>query len=313
MVTGARKRTGNPAAAMVSIYSQVPENALLAGLLGTERTGHGIRIRSDGLIVTVGYLVMEAEQIWLTSQEGHGSPGYVIAHDHDSGLALVRSTIPLGDDCLEPASKDEIAVGDSLLIINSGDPEIMTCKLIAKQEFAGRWEYLLDEALFTVPSCENWAGAGLINNKGQLYGIGSLRLEIPVLGSDKVAEGNMFIPVDLIAPFLDEMCIHGHRNRPARPWLGSLIQEYEGKLVVVGVYRNCPADLAGVQPGEIIVSVNDEPVTSLAEMFRKVWSLGSAGVEVPLTISNSGSVRRCCLQSIDRTTIYEYQHADSLN
>jgi S1-C subfamily serine protease len=188
----------------------------------------------------------------------------------------------------------------------------MSCKLIARQEFAGRWEYLLDEALFTTPACENWAGTGLIDNKGQLYGIGSLKMEIP-MGKHMVEEGNMFIPVDLIAPFIDEMCTHGQRNLPARPWLGSLIQEYEGKLVVVGIYRGCPADKAGIQPGEIVVSVNDEPVTSLAELFRKIWSLGSAGVEVPLTISGAGSIRRCCLQSIDRATIYERVHADSLN
>ena len=123
----------------------------------------------------------------------------------------------------------------------------------------------------------------------------------------------MFIPIDLIAPYLDEMCIHGQRNIPARPWLGSLIQEYEGKLVVVGIYRNCPADRAGIQPGEVIVSVNDEPVTSLAEMLRKVWSLGSAGVEVPLTISAAGTIRRCVLQSIDRAGIFQQPHTDSLN
>lgn len=307
-----RQRTGNPAAAMVSLYSRVPENALSAGPLGTERSGHGIRIRADGLIVTVGYLVIEAEQIWLTSQDGHGSPGYVIAQDYDSGLALIRPTIPLGDDYLAPASKDELTVGDTLLISSSGGADILSCKLIAKQEFAGRWEYVLDEALFTAPACENWAGAALLNNKGQLYGIGSILLEIP-RDLETITEGNMFIPIDLIAPFIDEMCIHGQRNKPAKPWLGSLIQEYEGKLVVVAVYRDCPADLAGIRPGEIVVSVDDEPVTNLADMFRKVWSLGSAGVEVPLTISGSGSLRKCCLQSIDRSTFYQHQNVNSLN
>ena len=307
-----RKSTSNPAAAMVSIYSTVPETALLAGLLGTERSGHGIRIRPDGLIVTVGYIVLEAEQIWITSNDGHGSPAYVIAHDHDSGLALVRPTIPIGEEYLAPGSKDEISVGDSLLISNSGEQELSPCKLIAKQEFAGRWEYLLEEALFAAPACENWAGAGLISNSGQLYGVGSLFLEVP-LGSENYIDSNLFIPVDLIAPFLDEMCSHGQRNMPARPWLGSMVQEYEGKLVVVGVYKNCPADHAGIQPGEIIVSVNDEPVTSLSEMFRKVWSLGSAGVEVPLTVSGSGSIRRCSLKSIDRAAIFEQQHADTIN
>ena len=297
---------------MVSIHSRIPENAMSAGLLGTERSGHGVRIRPDGLVVTVGYIVIEAEQLWLTSRAGNGSPGYVIAHDYDSGLALVRPTIPMGDEYLAPASKDDLKVGDSLLISNSSEPDVMSCKLISKEEFAGRWEYLLDEALFTTPKCDSWAGAGLINNRGQLFGVGSLLLEIPV-GVYKVAEGNMFIPIDLIAPFIDEMCTHGQRNIPARPWLGSLIQEYEGKLIVVGVYRGCPADRAGIQPGEVILSVNDEPVTSLAEMFRKVWSLGSAGVEVPLTVSGSGNIRRCCLKSIDRSTIYQQLHADSLN
>lgn len=302
----------NPAAAMVSIYSRIPESAISAGLLGTERSGHGIRIRADGLIVTVGYLVIEAEQLWLTSQDGHGSPGYVIAHDYDSGLALIRPTIPIGDEYLSPVSKDELQLGDTLLVTGGNEPDVMTCKLLAKQEFAGRWEYLLDEALFTAPACESWAGTGLIGRAGQLYGIGSLKLELPYVQS-RNTEGNMFIPVDLIAPFIDEMCTHGQRNIPAKPWLGSLIQEYDGKLVVVGIYRNCPADRAGIQPGEIVVSVNDEPVTSLAELFRKVWSLGSAGVEVPLTISGAGSIRRCCLQSIDRSTVYQQMHADSLN
>ena len=302
----------NPVTAMVTINSRVPDNALSAGLLGTERSGHGIRIRPDGLIVTVGYLVIEAEHVWLTSAEGHAAPGYVIAQDYDSGLALLRPTFPLGEDFLPPVSKDDLMVGDSLKIVSSGGVGVHSCKLIAKREFAGYWEYLLDEALFTAPACDNWAGAGLINDTGRLYGVGSLLLEIP-MGKQKVAEGNMFIPVDLIAPFIDEMCVHGQRHLPAKPWLGSLIQEYEGKLVVVGIYRNCPADRAGIQPGEVVVSVNDEPVTSRAEMIRKVWSLGSAGVEVPLTISGSGSIRRCCLQSIDRATIYQRQQTESLN
>ena len=309
--------TGNQtqlaASAMVSVHSRIQEDAISASLLGTERAGHGVRIRQDGLIMTAGYLVMEADQVWLTNRDGNGSPAYIVAQDYDSGLTLLKPTIPLGREFLAPASRDDLSIGDALLIACSGEEQTRDCKLIAKQEFAGRWEYLLDEALFTAPVCDNWAGAALLNTKGQLYGIGSLLLEFPITGSDDVIDGNMFIPVDLIAPFIDEMCAYGQRNIPARPWLGSLIQEYEGKLVIVGVYRNCPVDNAGIQPGEFIVSVNDEPVTSLSEFFRKVWSLGSAGVEVPLTISGAGSVRRCCVQSIDRSLIFQPQHSDQLN
>ena len=305
--------THRATSAMVAVHCRVPEGAVSASLLGTERNGHGVRIRADGLIVTAGYLVIEAEQIWLTSRDGNGSPGYVIAQDYDSGLALLKPTIPLGNEFLPPASHDGISIGEALHIACSDEKVLRGCKLIAVQEFAGRWEYLVDEALFTAPVCENWAGAGLINDSGQLFGIGSLLLEFPLSGTEMSIDGNMFIPVDLVAPFLDEMCKYGMRNIPARPWLGALVQEYEGKLVIVGVYRDCPADRAGIQPGEIIVSVNDEPVTSLAELFRKVWSLGSAGVEVPLTISGSDKVRRCCLQSIDRATIFQQPHSAPLN
>lgn len=297
---------------MVTIYSQVPEDAMTAGILGTERSGNGIRIRSDGLIVTVSYLAIEAEQIWIMSQDGQGSPAYVVASDYNSGLSLLRTTIPIGENYLEPGSSDDLSVGDSVSVYVGGGSRGLPSELVAKQEFAGRWEYLLDEALYVSPACENWAGSALLNQSGQVCGVGSLLLEIPT-DQQEISQGNLFIPLDLVAPYIDEMCVYGQRKQPARPWMGVLIQEYDSKLIVVGIYQDCPASLAGIEPGDIVVSVNDEPVTSLPEFFRKVWSLGSAGIEIPLTVINKGKLCNYRLKSIDRASFYTKRSKSTIN
>jgi len=307
-----RFHLADPAAAMLVVSSQIPDSALSAALLGTERGGHGIRIREDGLVVTVGYLVTEAEQVWLASSDGETSSAYVVAQDHDSGLALLRPTRPIGSAHLVPGSVDQLAVGDPVEVIRSGAEERFRCTLVAKQEFTGRWEYLLDEALFTAPQCAAWAGAALLNRDGELCGVGSLLLEMP-LHDQQVISGNMFIPIDLVSQDLDELCTHGQRQRPPRPWLGSLIQEHDEQLVIVGTYPGCPASRAGIEPGDIVVAVNDAPVHHLADLLRSVWKLGAAGVEVPLTVSRSGQVRTCHLQSVDRAAYYHQHTASSWN
>lgn len=292
-----------PLAAMVTISAQIPEQAMTAALLGTERTGHGVRIRPDGLIATVGYVVMDADQIWITSHKGAGSPAYVIAQDFESGIALVKTTLPVGQDCLAPGSVDDIYVGNPMRVYRSGEA-VFDCEVVSKQEFAGRWEYLLDEALFTTPPCNDWAGAALVNRKGQLCGIGSLLMDLPD-ATEGTALGNMFIPIDLVAPYIDEMCEYGRRNKPPRPWLGTFVQEYEGNLIVTGVYRNSPADQAGIKPGDFILSVDDEPVNRLADLLRKAWSMGSAGVDVPMIVSTSGEMRACRVTTADRAEFHQ--------
>lgn len=288
---------------MVNVHSLVPERAMTADILGTERSGHGIRIRADGLIATVGYLVLEAEQIWIRSLQGQGTPGYIVAQDYDSGITLLKPTLPLEGNHLTPGPCMELSLDESLFVCRSGHEEAFPCRLFARQEFAGRWEYLLDYALFTSPGCNDWAGAALVDQHGQLYGVGSLLMELSA-DSDEELLGNMFIPMDLITPYLDEMCEYGQRRVPPKPWMGALIQEYEGKLVVTSVYPGCPADLAGIKPGDIVLSVDNEPVYNLSGIFRKVWSLGSAGVEIPLLISSAGNLRQCRLKSIDRSIFY---------
>jgi S1-C subfamily serine protease len=271
-------------AAMVSIKTLVPDDALSAGLLGTERTGHGVRIRPDGLVATIGYIVHEAESVWIGSSTGGVVPGFVVGYDYESGFGLVKPSMPLMGPIARMGSIDALAVGDEVRIVGSRSPKIHEAHVVAKQEFAGRWEYLIDEAIFTAPAIEDWSGAGLFDEQGRLAGLGSLVIQGFDVGK-RLETVTMFVPIDLLLPIVDDICETGRRKTPPKPWLGILVHEgVDEKLTIVGIYRNCPADRAGLKPGDVILSVDDEPVTSLANMFRKVWNLGQAGVAVPLAV-----------------------------
>jgi len=293
--------------ALVSITAHVPEDAMSAGLLGTERIGHGVRIREDGLIATIGYVVHEAENLWIGTRDTV-VPGFVMGYDFDSGLALVKPSLPLHGPAMKIGRADTLAVGDSVTVMSSGNDhggverrreQTIDARVVAKQEFAGRWEYVLDQAVFTTPPHDSWSGAALVDGEGRLCGLGSLVIQgfETRAGSCTV---NMFVPIELLEPIIDEICVHGRRLSPPRPWLGMLVHDDQHDLTVVGVYRNCPADKAGLRPGDVIVGIDDEPVVGLANMFRRVWSLGSAGVDVPLNVLRNTEKVQLKVRSGDR-------------
>jgi S1-C subfamily serine protease len=287
--------------AMVSIKAHIPEDAMSAGLLGTERTGHGVRIREDGLIATIGYVINEAEMVWIGSNSGSIVPGFVVGYDFESGFGLVMPTMPLQGHVMELGTTGSIKVGDRVQVTGSGrSDQVVDSLVVAKQEFAGRWEYLIDEAVFTTPPHQSWSGAALVNDAGQLCGLGSLVIQgFEIDGNPTTV--NMFVPIDLLRPIVDEICEHGRRRAPPKPWLGLLVHEdQDEQLTIVGVYRNCPADKAGLKPGDVIVRVDDSPVSGLANMFRSVWNLGSAGVEVPLRIVRNSQTMDKIVSSDDR-------------
>jgi S1-C subfamily serine protease len=285
--------------AVVSITAHVPEDAMSAGLLGTERIGSGVRIRTDGLIATIGYVVHEAENLWIGTRNTV-VPGFVVGYDFDSGLALVKPSLPLHGKAMELGRADSLLVGDSVTVVSSGGKEqSIRARVIAKQEFAGRWEYVLDQAVFTTPPHESWSGAALVDSEGKLCGLGSLVIQGFETRSG-TSDVNMFVPIELLAPIIDEICEHGRRSAPPRPWLGMLVHDDQQDLTVVGVYRNCPADKAGLRPGDIIVGIDDEPVVGLANMFRRVWSLGAAGVDVPLNVLRNTEKMQLKVRSGDR-------------
>jgi S1-C subfamily serine protease len=285
--------------AVVSITAHVPEDAMSAGLLGTERVGHGARIRGDGLIATIGYVVHEAEQLWIGTRDAV-VPGFVVGYDFDSGLALVKPSLPLEGPTLPLGRAESLQVGDSVLVVSSGGKEhSIDARVVAKQEFAGRWEYVLDQAIFTAPPHDSWSGAALVDGEGRLCGLGSLVIQ-GFESRSGTSTVNMFVPIELLAPIVDEIVEHGRRLTPPRPWLGMLVHDDQHDLTVVGVYRNCPADKAGLRPGDIIVGIDDEPVVGLANMFRRVWSLGSAGVDVPLNVLRNAERMQLKVRSGDR-------------
>jgi S1-C subfamily serine protease len=285
--------------AMVSITAHVPEDAMSAGLLGTERVGHGVRVREDGLIATIGYVVHEAENVWIGTRTTV-VPGFVVGYDFDSGFALVKPSLPLHGPRMQLGRADALLVGDSVSVMSSGGSEqVIDARVIAKQEFAGRWEYVLDQAVFTSPPHDSWSGAALVDSDGRLCGLGSLVIQgFEMHGATNTV--NMFVPIELLVPIMDEICAHGRRLGPPRPWLGMLVHDDQHDLTVVGVYRNCPADKAGLRPGDVIVGIDDEPVAGLANMFRRVWSLGSAGVEVPLSVLRNTEKMELLVHSGDR-------------
>ena len=285
---------------LVSVRSLVPEDALTASILGTERMGNGAVIGEHGLVLTIGYLVTEAQTVWITDQAGAAVPGHVMGYDQETGFGLVQALQPLPAPAIELGVSAGCDVGDPVVIAghDSAGPAIKG-HVIAKREFAGYWEYVLDEALFTAPAHPNWGGAALVGRDGRLLGIGSLLVQTVSSGGEQ-AGANMVVPIDLLKPILEDMMSYGRPNRPARPWLGFLVQDAGGRLVVASVYDGCPADRAGIEAGDLIVEVAGDPVDELAELFRRIWNIGPAGSEVPLTIVRDGGPRPVVVESADR-------------
>jgi S1-C subfamily serine protease len=285
---------------VVSLRCEIPEDAFTASILGAERAGSGVVIRDDGLILTIGYLITEAESIWLTANDGTVVAAHPLAYDAVTGFGLVQPLGRFGAPALARGTSAAAAVGDRVIAIgHGGRAHALKTRLVAKREFAGYWEYLLDEALFTSPPHPQWGGAALVGADGKLLGIGSLLVQEALDGEP--VQGNMFVPIDLLAPILDDMLKQGTPARPSRPWLGMYTVETEGRLVVSGVATGGPAEAAGVRLGDIVAEIAGERASSLAEMLRKIWRLGPAGVDIPLTIARETALIQLTLKSADRS------------
>jgi len=286
--------------AVLGLRATVPQDAFTAGSLGTERAGSGVLIRSDGLVLTIGYLVTEAETIWLTSEGGGAVPGHVLAYDQESGFGLVQALGRLNIPPIELGTGQRVGAGDHAIIAaEGGRRHAIAVRVVARQEFAGYWEYLLDHAIFTAPAHPFWGGAALINADGRLIGIGSLHVQ-NANGRELRRDVNMVVPIELLPPILDDMLSYGRPNRAARPWLGLYAQEVEDAIVVAGFTENGPAAKAGLRPGDRIVAVRDDPISSLASLWRKVWAGGPAGSEVVLQVVRDNETLTVRILSADR-------------
>jgi S1-C subfamily serine protease len=285
--------------AVVSVRTEIPEDAFTASILGTERLGNGVVIRGDGLVLTIGYLITEASSIWLTTNHGTVAGGYPLAYDQASGFGLVQPLGPLGVAAMVRGSAASCAVGDDVIIAgHGGRKHALKTQIFAKREFAGYWEYLLDEALFTAPAHPQWGGAALIDECGRLLGIGSLLMQEKAEG--RALQGNMVVPIDLLEPILEDLLTRGRVNRPPRPWLGIYTADVEDRIAVAGLAEGGPAERVEMQIGDVVLEVAGERVSGLADFYRKVWAIGPAGSEIPLTLSREGALSRVRVRSADR-------------
>jgi S1-C subfamily serine protease len=284
---------------VVGLHSIIPNDAFTADTLGVERAGNGVLI-GDGLVLTIGYLITEAETVWLHLGDGRVVQGHALGFDQETGFGLVQALGPIDLEPL-PLGSSAAAAIDSRIVVGGvgGRTRSLAGRIAARQEFAGYWEYALDEAIFTYPAHPNWGGAGLISAAGELIGIGSLQIE-------RVREGknehlNMVVPIDLLKPALDDLRKFGRVNKPARPWLGVFSAEIDNKVVVAGLSPKGPASRAELKPGDLILAVKGEKVSSQMQFYRKFWALGPAGVDVPLTLYREGDTFDVTIKSSDRT------------
>jgi S1-C subfamily serine protease len=287
--------------AMVGVHALIPPDAFSAETLGPERAGNGVLI-DDGLVLTIGYLITEAETIWLHLGDGRIVQGHALAVDQETGFGLVQALGGINIDPLPLGSSAAAQVGDRVVVGGlGGRTRSVAGRIAAKQEFAGYWEYALNEAIFTYPAHPNWGGAGLISSEGELIGVGSLQLERAREG--RAEHLNMIVPIDLLKPILGDLRKFGRVDKPARPWLGVLSTEIEDKIVVVGVSPRGPSARAELKEGDVILAVKGEKVASQIQFYRKVWGLGPAGVDVPLTLYRDGDTFDVTLRSVDRTRL----------
>ena len=285
--------------ALVGLRAIVPSDAFTAETLGTERAGNGVLIR-DGVVLTIGYLITEAQTIWLHPADGHAVPAHVLAYDQETGFGLVQALARLDLPTLPIGRSRDAKIGDPVVVAGAGGRKhSVVARIAAKQEFAGNWEYVLDEAIFTTPAHPFWGGTAMIGGDGALLGIGSLQVQ-QVRESGTAEPLNMIVPIDILKPILEDLLTLGRPNHPPRPWLGLNATEIDDKIVVARVSSGGPARRANLRTGDVVVAVAGTKVSDLAGFFRKVWSLGKAGVQVPLTIYRDGRTIEARVASGDR-------------
>jgi S1-C subfamily serine protease len=285
---------------VVQVNAFIPNDARTASSLGTEREGTGVVIDDSGLVLTIGYLILEAIEVTVEDPDQQTVPASIVAYDHESGFGLIRANHALG---VKP-----IALGDStaltpmqplLVVSHVGAFEAAGVYLVDRREFAGYWEYLLEEALFTSPPHAKFGGAALLDQGGRLVGIGSLFVNDAAF-QDRPIPGNMFIPIDVLKPIMADLLTRGRRADPSRPWLGLSMEEHRGRLFVTRVAPDGPGEAAGIQPNDIIVGIDGAPIQGLGDFYRKLWGRGNAGITVPLDVLHGTEVKPRDVVSADR-------------
>lgn len=287
-------------ASVVGVRTRILDGAFTAATLGSERAGSGVVIDSAGIVLTIGYLVVEAEEIWLTTAGGAAVAGHVLAYDQATGLALVQALGRLAAPALPLGVAEDLRVGSDVVVAGGrGHGDALAARVVGQRPFAGYWEYRLDRALFTAPAHPRWGGAACIDADGRLVGIGSLLVQ-SVTEDDNEVTGNMIVPVDVLLPILDDMRRAGRAPGPPRPWLGLFASDGPQGVQVTGVSSGGPAAIAGLSEGDVIIGIAGEAVAELDELWQRIWAIGSAGATIPMTVGRAGRMQSFEVVSADR-------------
>lgn len=299
----AQQRMDGVLSSVVRLRAEVPGDARTAASLGQVREGNGVVIDDSGLVLTIGYLILEAQSVSLFADNGEEVPAEILAYDHATGFGLVRASAPLGGGHVRLGDSSELMEEDRVLVIGHGGISSTLGAVIAsRREFAGYWEYLLENAIYTVPPHPNWGGAALVNPAGELVGIGSLIVN-DAMEANGASPGNMFVPINLLKPIFADLLESGRAATPRRPWLGMLTTESYGRVIVTSVTPGGPSSQAGLEPGDVLLEVDGEAVPDMAGLFRQVWSQGQPGTDIPFKILRGTDVVGVTVTSGDR---YQY-------
>jgi len=290
-------------AAVVGVQVTATENAASIETLGRQRRGSGVAIGADGLILTIGYLLLDAATIDIVTPDQQSLPARAVAYDTATGFGLVRPLLPLPS--LRPVplgSVRDVQVGDLVMAATGGaDGDVNMTELVSQRRFSGAWEYHLDQALFTSPPIENHSGAPLFNLRGELLGVGNLLL-LDVMGNGQRQLGNLFVPVDLLKPILAELQQSGSSRASQRPWLGLTLNDQEGRVEVIRVSQDSPAETAGLKAGDLLLAVDGITVTSLETFYKRLWDRPTPDAEIQLTVVQRAEVKTLQLHGTERTT-----------
>ena len=294
--------------AVVGIHTTIPEDRRSAQTLGSEREGHGIVIDDDGLVVTIGYLIMEASEITVTSTESDTPlPASIIGYDYESGFGLVRTRRPFPVKPMPFGDSDSLVLRSEAYVAGvGGEKATLKVKVAGRREFAGYWEYLLDNAIFTVPAYPLWGGSALVGMDGTLMGVGSLLVQEALGPGAPAFPGNMYVPINRLKPVFEELVERGKLSTPARPWLGLYTVEHRGELVVGGISDGGPADRAGLKRGDILQALNGEVLDDVADFYKKLWASGPAGTAIMLRMERDNDAFEVKVRSGDRAKFHKY-------
>jgi serine protease Do len=293
--------------AVVGLRTTIPKDRRSAQTLGTEREGHGVLIDDQGLVVTIGYLITEADTVTITDIDGRELPATIVGYDYESGFGLVRTERPIRLKPMPFGDSDSLELRSEAYVAGlGGEKATLKVKVAGRREFAGYWEYLLDNAIFTVPAYPLWGGSALIGQDGALLGIGSLLVQEALGPGAPAFPGNMYVPINRLKPIFGELVANGRLTTPPRPWLGLLTGEYMGQLVVSGISDGGPADRAGLQRGDILHALNGEVLDDVADFYRKLWASGPAGTAVTLRLERDNDSFEVTVRTGDRARYYKY-------